>query len=219
MKEKPYITAVIPAYNEENTIGDILKTLKSCGLINKIILINDGSTDRTLEIVKQYNVEIINLDSNMGKSQAVKYGCSNLKTDILFLCDGDLIGFKEYHAKKILEPVLEGESTMSIGLRDYGTIQNYIAKMFPLISGERAIVYSVFKEMLSSKYFYDYGMEPVMNHYCEKNKLKVKSIALNYNHVLKTKKMKVLGLILLIRELLHIFYICLALKINGKQKI
>ena len=107
---------------------------------------------------------------------------------------------------------------MSIGLRNYGKIQNFIAGMFPLISGERAILYSDFKKMLNSKYFYNYGMEAVMNYYCKKNKLKVKSRVLNYNHIVKTKKNKLRGLILLIKELLHVWYVCLALKINDKWK-
>ena len=214
--KKPYITAVVPAYNEGNTIRNVLNTLKSCKLIDKIIVIDNGSTDNTFEIVKKYNVEIISLENNIGKSQAIKYGCSNLKTDILFLCDADLMGFKQLHVKKILEPVLKGKATMSIGLRNRGKFQNYITKMLPLISGERAIEYPVFKKMLNSKYFYEYGMEPIMNYYCKKNKLNVKSIVLNYNHISKIKKIESGGLMLWIREFLHVYYVCLALKINGK---
>ena len=216
MMKKQHVTAVIPAYNEGNTIESVLIPLKSSKLIDKIIVINDGSTDNTFEIVNKQNVKVINLDRNMGKSQAIKYGCSDLKTDTILFCDADLIGFKQSHVKKILEPVINGEAAMSIGLRNRGKLQNYMLTLFPLISGERAIEYSIFKEMLNSKYFYDYGMEPVMNHYCQENKLNVKSLILNYNHVSKTKKIKKGGLLLLIKEILHIWYVYLALKISSK---
>ena len=214
------ITAVVPTYNEENTIGNVLNALKSCNLVNKIIVINDGSTDRTVEIVKQHNVRIINIDNNIGKGQAIKRVCSNLKTGILFLCDADLIGFNQYHIKKILEPLLEGKAIMSIGLRDYGKLQNFLfyMKIFPLISGERAIVYSVFKEILKSKYFHGYGMEAVMNHYCKKNKLHVESKVLSYNQIWKTKKFKRDGIKALIKQSLYIWYICFILKIKSKCK-
>ncbi len=214
------VTAVVPAYNEENTIGNVLNALKSCNLINEIIVINDGSTDRTAEIVKQHNIRIVNINNNIGKGQAIKRVCSNLKTDILFLCDADLIGFKQYHIKKILEPILEGKAIMSIGLRDYGKLQNFLVymKIFPLISGERAIVYPVFKEILKSKYFYGYGMEAVMNHYCKKNKLPAESRVLSYNQIWKTKKFKRGGIMALIKQSLHIWYVCFMLKVKSKSK-
>ncbi|NLJ55550.1 MAG: glycosyltransferase, partial [Firmicutes bacterium] len=59
--------AIIPAYNEEKTIGQVLAPLKKVDLIKKIIVVSDGSTDDTVIVARSYGVEVVELTENRGK--------------------------------------------------------------------------------------------------------------------------------------------------------
>ena len=81
------VMAIIPAYNEERTIGDVLSVLKEVSLVNKIIVVSDGSTDNTVKVARSYGVEVVELQENRGKGGALKAGLDNAKTDVvLFRC-------------------------------------------------------------------------------------------------------------------------------------
>ena len=91
------VTAILPAFNEEKTIANVLTTLINSDLINEIIVVDDASTDNTLRIVQSFDckkLQIISLEKNVGKSDAVKIATINLETEILFFCDGDLHNYK-----------------------------------------------------------------------------------------------------------------------------
>ncbi|MFW6148438.1 MAG: glycosyltransferase family 2 protein, partial [Atribacterota bacterium] len=64
------ISTIIPAYNEENTIEDIIKTVKKIPEIDKIIVVSDGSTDNTVEIARSLKVRVFEMEKNVGKGGA-----------------------------------------------------------------------------------------------------------------------------------------------------
>ena len=103
-------TAIVPVFNEERTIKNLLSTLDNSVLIEEIVVVDDGSTDSSLEKIKRFEreilgkLEVISLRKNLGKAGAVRTATKHLKTDILFFCDGDLIDFKKEHIKQILKP-------------------------------------------------------------------------------------------------------------------
>ncbi|MCS7179804.1 MAG: glycosyltransferase family 2 protein, partial [bacterium] len=66
------ILVIIPVYNEEKTIGNVLKELKK--YFKNILVIDDGSNDKTKEIVEKENVLIISHETNKGKGEALKTG-------------------------------------------------------------------------------------------------------------------------------------------------
>lgn len=97
-KPKICLSVVIPAYNEKNRI---IKTLKQvvqyirCNFINcEIIIVNDGSTDRTAEVIASYisgkkDCKLISLKSNQGKGGAIKSGVLAAKRDWILVMDAD----------------------------------------------------------------------------------------------------------------------------------
>lgn len=103
-------TAIVPVFNEERTIKNLLSTLDNSVLIEEMVVVDDGSTDSSLEKIKGFEreilgkLEVIFQRKNLGKAGAVRTATKHLKTDILFFCPGDLINFKKEHIKQILKP-------------------------------------------------------------------------------------------------------------------
>src|SRR3989338_2327159 len=110
-------TAIIPVHNEEKTIGAVLNALVSNRRISNIIVVDDNSTDTTLEIVKKFKVKMVRLNRQVGKGTAVKIGAKNAKSGIILLIDGDLVGLKKEHINKILDPFIKRDVAMVVGLR------------------------------------------------------------------------------------------------------
>jgi cellulose synthase/poly-beta-1,6-N-acetylglucosamine synthase-like glycosyltransferase len=85
------VSIIVPAYNEEKTIGKCLESILNQEYKGEIevIVVNDGSTDRTAEIVSQYPVRFIDLKVNGGKANALNKAIENAKGDILIFTDSD----------------------------------------------------------------------------------------------------------------------------------
>lgn len=89
--EKPKILAFIPVYNEEKRIGQVLERFPA-GLVDEIIVADDGSTDNTPNILKKFNVKLIrnekNLGIGVGMKKAIRYGLEN-NFDIFVIMAGN----------------------------------------------------------------------------------------------------------------------------------
>lgn len=85
------ISIIIPAYNEEKTIGSVIDDLKEIlsQIEHEIIVVDDGSIDNTAKIVKEKEVGLIQLSKNRGYGFALKTGMRKAKYDIVALIDAD----------------------------------------------------------------------------------------------------------------------------------
>lgn len=114
---KNNIIAIIPAYNEELTIGMVV--LLSLQHVGRVIVVDDGSKDRTAQIAWLSGADVVQLDKNQGKASAVKagfarareIGCSAL---VMLDADGQ---HNPSEIPDILEPVLSGNADLVIGSR------------------------------------------------------------------------------------------------------
>ena len=111
MSNKNLISIIIPVYNEQNLIKKLLIKVNSIKNLKKeIIVINDGSSDKTLKILKNecnklYDV-LINYSQNKGKGYACRRGIKSASGKIIIIQDGDL----EYNPKnyvKLIKPILQ----------------------------------------------------------------------------------------------------------------
>ncbi len=135
------IAAIIPAYNEEKTIGDVITALKQSTQVNRIIVVSDGSEDETVNSAMHFeNVEVIELLDNRGKGGAIKAGLERCAAEIILILDADLIGLSAEHIETLLKPVKNGEVLMSVGIFEKGRVTTDIAqKVAPFLSGQRAL--------------------------------------------------------------------------------
>lgn len=117
---KPFLSLVIPAYNEEKRIADSLEKalifLKSQSYTWEIIVSDDGSSDNTLDIVKQYSPAFaVGYKQNRGKGAAVRNGVLNANGDIIVFTDADF-STPIYEVEKIINKIQAGND-VCIGSR------------------------------------------------------------------------------------------------------
>ncbi len=114
----PYISIIIPAYNEAGKIKDTLENIKCIDEINEIIVVDDGSSDDTSKIassVESEKLKLFTLERNKGKGYALNYGLKIAmeKADIIGFLDGDL-GNSSKEVKKLIDPILNNEADVII---------------------------------------------------------------------------------------------------------
>ena len=118
------VSVIIPAFNEEATIEKILEEVlasNSLNLAKEIIVVDDNSRDKTIEIARKISanhecIEIIAHTKNCGKGAALRKGFSRANGDIILIQDADL----EYSPKeypKLLEPIVNGKADVVYGSR------------------------------------------------------------------------------------------------------
>lgn len=109
------IVAIIPAYNEEAGIGSII--LRTQQYVDRIIVVDDGSVDKTVDVVKLTNVELIQHHKNKGKGEALKSAFALLNDDdIVVTIDAD----GQHNPDEIpnlLKPILDQEADIVNGSR------------------------------------------------------------------------------------------------------
>lgn len=114
---KTIITAILPAWNEEVAIGSMV--LRTKQHVNRVIVVDDGSTDGTAEIARVAGAEVISHPFNKGKGAALKTGfetASKNGTKIIVTIDGDG-QHNPAEIPRLLAPILAGEADMVNGSR------------------------------------------------------------------------------------------------------
>jgi glycosyltransferase involved in cell wall biosynthesis len=89
MNKKKNISIIIPSYNEELAIEEVLREVVRYYKNSEIIVIDDGSTDTTKEKIGQFNTKVITHRKNRGYGAAIKTGIQNASNDIIVTIDAD----------------------------------------------------------------------------------------------------------------------------------
>jgi GT2 family glycosyltransferase len=174
------VAAIVPAFNEEANVGDVLKVLLNSKDVSEVILVDDGSKDKTSEIGKRLGVKVITLEKNGGKGNAMIQGVRSTDAQIIVFFDADLKGLAKEHVEQLVEPMLKENVDMCVGLRGrFLGLPEVIAKIDPLmaIGGERAIKRYLI-EAVPEETIQGFAVETVLNYYCFKKNKKVKYVVL-----------------------------------------
>lgn len=114
-KAKILISIIIPAFNEEKMLPGVLEALKNQ---EDVVVINDGSKDKTGEIAKNFGVGTITFEKNMGKTRAFEAGinyCKEKGTQIMVVLDADIVDITQEKIEQLVKPLLENEKlTMTV---------------------------------------------------------------------------------------------------------
>ncbi|KUK77127.1 MAG: glycosyl transferase [candidate division WS6 bacterium 34_10] len=164
------VTAIVPAYNEEKTVGKVLDVLITSDIPDEVICVNDGSTDNTLNEIKKYKEDIVIIDigKNKGKGNALAEGIKKASGDILLFLDADLTTLSDMHLQLLLEPLLNGKYRAVLGYLVGGSGFSLASN----ITGQRAYyrkdLMPHIKEMAGTKF----GVEVFLNGLFSKNETK-----------------------------------------------
>lgn len=125
------LSVLIPVYNEVNTLEEAIRRVRSVRLPKEIIVVDDGSTDGSRELLKRLEMEansgndplnelkVYFQPKNQGKGAAIRSALSRVAGDIVIIQDADLEYDPEDYTK-LLEPILSGKADVVYGTRFYG---------------------------------------------------------------------------------------------------
>ena len=99
------ITCIIPALNEEKTIGEVIDSVQQVDLLTEILVIDDGSTDGTSAVAKDRGARVIRNPINRGKGAAMKRGVQHAAHDRVLFIDADLESMTPEKVRKLAEPL------------------------------------------------------------------------------------------------------------------
>jgi glycosyltransferase involved in cell wall biosynthesis len=124
-RKKLTLSVIIPCYNEVSTLEPVLERVEAVGLADEILIVDDGSTDGTRDLLRELEAEarpgvrIVYHERNMGKGAALVTGFSHASGDIFLIQDADL----EYDPRDyplLIKPLEEGISKVVYGSRFLG---------------------------------------------------------------------------------------------------
>jgi glycosyltransferase involved in cell wall biosynthesis len=122
MTATPLISLLVPAFNEAATIEDVLRRAAAIDLHTELVVVDDGSSDRTPDIAERLAAEldgrlrVVRCDRNRGKGAAVRRGLEEVRGEFVVIQDADL----EYDPRdlpKLVGPLLEGVADVVYGSR------------------------------------------------------------------------------------------------------
>ncbi len=198
----PSISVIIPAYNEEKTIAEIIAKVREIQIEKEIIVVNDGSKDNTekiLEGLEGPDMKIVNLPGNSGKGGAIREGFKHAQNKIVVIQDADL----EYDPQdyyELLTPFVTDNADVVYGSRFLTTktrrlhyfwhyvANNLLTLACNMVSNlnmtDMETCYKLFKrEHIQSLKLMEkkFGIEPEMTIKLAKKKLKFYEVGISYH--------------------------------------
>ncbi len=186
------IAVIIPAYNEERTVGDIIRIVSQVPFVDETIVVDDGSTDNTAKVAESWGARVISLPENMGKGGAMVVGVNSTDADVVLFLDADLIGLQPLHVVDLLLPVIEGRAEMTVGIFEQGRLATDLAQFIaPFLSGQRAVKRDLFRQ-LSHLEMTRFGVEVALTRFAKTAGISVVEVELkDMTHVMKEEKLGV----------------------------
>lgn len=197
------VLIVVPVYNESDLITKTIKGLKKIDIIDEIVIVNDGSTDNTNEVIEELGVSIISFKKNHGKGYAMKKAVEQMDYDYIGFVDGDL-GDTSLEIEKLIRPVILNNVDFTIAKfpkvntkGGFGLVKGLAKKGVNLYTGKEINTslsgQRVYKKKVINTIKYiptHYGIEVAMTIQAIKNGFTFKEIPVNMTHRYSDRSLK-----------------------------
>jgi len=169
--DRPSLSVIIPVFNEVRTISSVIEIVRTWGKANEIIVVCDGSTDKTPEAVKRFVpvVTIISYTKNHGKGYALYRGIQKSTGEIVMFLDGDIVGLTHEDLDRMVEPILHNKADMVLGLLRFASLGSF--EPFNTITGERVVFRKDIEPISRGWKHIGYGVEVMMNEAYKKKRV------------------------------------------------
>lgn len=158
------VSVVVPVFNEEKRILPVLNSLKKAKSCGEIIIVDDGSNQKTKEILaKIKGVKVITHPKNLGKAQALKTGILKAKLPYIAFIDSDLVGFTPSHFEKLVCPLLMSKYDISFSDREKEYFHSRFSGFSLAFTGDRAFRREILVSNIDVFDVKGYLVEPSMN--------------------------------------------------------
>ena len=162
---KNTVSVIIPVLNEEKTVKGVVKAVLASDLVSEVICVNDGSTDKSLEILKNFGnkIVLIDLKRNHGKGFAMALGVKRAKGEIVAFIDSDHFNLSQEHIRDLLSPLIDDNYQAVVGIASNPKTGRYKFPLDVYISGQRAYLKEILLPHLSRIAKAGYGVEMFLN--------------------------------------------------------
>lgn len=182
---KDSASIIIPVYNEEKSIKNVVLTVLKSRLFGRVIIVNDGSTDKSPAILKSFGkkIDLINLPCNMGKGYALACGLQKARGKIVVFLDADFVNLEKKDLLKFISPLQEKKAQVVIAWPEE------IKKNFSFLAGQRAYFRKDLTPHIKRMKICRFGIEFFLEDLAKKKKWKVKNLRLtNLKRLVKFDK-------------------------------
>lgn len=183
------LTCIIPAFNEEKQIANVLDAVLDLKqtLPLEIIVVDDGSTDQTATLLKNYkNIHVITNRPNLGKSYSIAKALGVSKGDYILLLDADLIGLTANDIRNLLLPIQNNTAEVTMSVRRNSFMHMRIMNL-DFVTGERVFPRRLVADKIDEiKKLPRFGLEVFLNNLIIEHRCVVKTVY--WKTVAHTKK-------------------------------
>ncbi|MGB4688131.1 MAG: glycosyltransferase [Coprothermobacter proteolyticus] len=204
---------IIPAFNEEKNIGRVLKPLREENL--PVLVVDDGSTDRTAWVASDERVLLIVFPRNRGKSAAVKEAL-RFNVDKVVLLDADLTGLTHNHALQIKQWISTYNCARII-LKGGRAATTWSHMISPVLAGQRILPMAVLRKFYESSSVTGFQLEVALEDFLKKEGIRQEELVLEgVGQIMKEEKR---GFWPGLKARLRMYLDILAYKLRGRPTI
>ena len=142
------VAAVIPAWNEQATIGAVVYAALDARLVDDVVVVDNASTDATAATAAAHGARVVH-EPVAGKGQALRAGVAAVPdAEVLVFLDADLVGLRPDHVDRLVGAVASGAVDMACGMFDRGPVANrLLPRALPVLTGQRALRRGLFDQL------------------------------------------------------------------------